>query len=71
MCCLFVCLFVSALMASLIDRTKCVLEMEIKNGIKNVEQKNSIEVPGKVREARMSTDQSSQFKDGQMIINKA
>jgi hypothetical protein len=34
-------------------------------------KKNSIEVPGKVREARMSTDQSSQFKDGQMIINKA
>jgi hypothetical protein len=58
-------------MAPLIDRTKCVLEMEIKNGIKNVEQKNAIEVPGKVREARMSTDQSSQFKDGQMIINKA
>jgi hypothetical protein len=26
-------------MAPLIDRTKCVLEMEIKNGIKNVEQK--------------------------------
>jgi len=40
-------------------------------GWKNVEQKNSIELSGKVREARMSTDQSSQFKDGQMIINKA
>jgi hypothetical protein len=52
-------------MAPLIDRTKCVLEMETKNGIKNVEQKNSIEV----REARMSSDQSSQLKDGQMIIN--
>jgi hypothetical protein len=58
-------------MAPLIDRTKCVLEMEIKNGIKNVEQKNSIEVSGKVREARMSSDQSSQLNDGQMIINKA
>jgi hypothetical protein len=56
-------------MAPLIDRTKCVLEMETKNGIKNVEQKNSIEVRGKVREARMSSDQSSQLKDGQMIIN--